>query len=122
MWPATAAAAPPLLAAALGAMNTAYTRRGEVSVGLTYMTGTLVKLGQHLVRAIMGERGTLWARYLLLWVMITIGALAGAISYQILGLYCVWLAAALLATCAMLSALRARAVQRARRRTSAPHG
>src|SRR5580765_1313243 len=70
-WSVTAVATPPLLAAALGAMNTSHTRNGEVSVGLTYMTGTLVKVGQHLVRALTGERGTMWSRYLVLWAMIT---------------------------------------------------
>ena len=37
----------------MGAVNVSYTRSGEVSLGLTYMTGTLVKLGQHLGGAIM---------------------------------------------------------------------
>ncbi len=107
-WSPTAVAAPPILAAALGAMNTSHTRHGEVSVGLTYMTGTLVKIGQHLVRALTGERGTAWPRLLLLWTMITLGALAGAVSYQLLGLGCLWIASGLLATAAGVSAGRDR--------------
>lgn len=37
-----------LLSTSMGAINATYTRRGGVSVGLTYMTGALVKMGQHL--------------------------------------------------------------------------
>jgi uncharacterized membrane protein YoaK (UPF0700 family) len=43
-----------LVAAAMGAENTTFERDGEVSIGLTYMTGTLVKLGQRIARALTG--------------------------------------------------------------------
>ncbi|RYF92413.1 MAG: DUF1275 domain-containing protein, partial [Caulobacteraceae bacterium] len=36
------------MALAMGAENAVFEREGEVHIGLTYMTGTLVKLGQHL--------------------------------------------------------------------------
>jgi hypothetical protein len=45
-----------LVAAAMGAENTTFERDGEVSIGLTYMTGTLVKLGQRIARALTGGR------------------------------------------------------------------
>ncbi|WP_430408141.1 hypothetical protein [Glutamicibacter halophytocola] len=38
----------------MGVVNVSYTRSGEVALGLTYMTGTLVKLGQALGGAILG--------------------------------------------------------------------
>ncbi|MBP2398280.1 YoaK family protein [Glutamicibacter protophormiae] len=90
-----------LLAASMGAVNVSYTRSGEVSLGLTYMTGTLVKLGQHLGGAILGlltgsDRGAgrlLWVRYAVLWAMITLGSLAGVFAYLHLGLSSLWIAA-----------------------------
>ena len=42
-------------AAAMGAENTTFERDGEVSIGLTYMTGTLVKLGQRLAGVLTGR-------------------------------------------------------------------
>ena len=90
-----------LLAAAMGVVNVSYTRSGEVSLGLTYMTGTLVKLGQALGGAIIGlatgsDRGTyrlLWTRYALLWLMITVGSLGGVLAYLRLGLGSLWIVA-----------------------------
>lgn len=37
----------------MGAVNTVFQRDGEVSIGISYMTGTLVKLGQNLAGALM---------------------------------------------------------------------
>jgi len=56
------------VAAAMGAENTTFERDGEVSIGLTYMTGTLVKLGQRLAGAIMAGPKLAWAPYLMLWL------------------------------------------------------
>ncbi|SHS06810.1 Probable geranylgeranyl reductase [Mycobacteroides abscessus subsp. abscessus] len=39
---------------AMGAMNSVFQRSGEVQVGLTYITGTVVKAGQRLVDAFFG--------------------------------------------------------------------
>ena len=74
-----------LLAAAMGAVNVSTPVRARLP-GLTYMTGTLVKLGQALGGAIIGlatgsDRGgyrMLWTRYALLWLMITIGSLGAS--------------------------------------------
>ena len=90
-----------LLAAAMGVVNVSYTRSGEVSLGLTYMTGTLVKLGQALGGAIIGlatgsDRGgyrMLWMRYAVLWLMITMGSLGGVLAYLRLGLGSLWIVA-----------------------------
>lgn len=43
-----------LLGLAMGAVNTVFARDGEVRVGLTYMTGALVKVGQRLAAALTG--------------------------------------------------------------------
>ncbi|PCC29065.1 hypothetical protein CIK76_09015 [Glutamicibacter sp. BW80] len=82
-----------LLAAAMGAVNVSYTRSGEVSLGLTYMTGTLVKLGQHLAGALSGANRALWVPYAILWAMITLGSVCGAFAYLQLGLSALWLVA-----------------------------
>lgn len=67
-----------LMAATMGAANAVFQRDGEVSVGVTYMTGTLVKLGQHLVAALCGGPRFGWVPFALLWLGLVGGAMAGA--------------------------------------------
>src|SRR3546814_13016718 len=56
-----------LLAAAMGAENGVFLRDREVSIGVTYMTGTLVRVGQKLAGSVLGRgRPVAWATYLLL--------------------------------------------------------
>ena len=52
----------------VGALNTSFIKNGEVSVPLSYVTGTVVKLGQGLERHLCGE-GTIydWLGYLALY-------------------------------------------------------
>lgn len=88
---------PPIMAAAMGAVNGTFTRGGEVTVGLTYMTGTLVKAGQHLVTAFAGGSRTLWLQYLALWGAIAVGSILGAVAYLQIGLEALWFAVASLA-------------------------
>lgn len=106
--PALAAdpAVPPLLAMAMGVVNTSFTRNGEVSVGLTYMTGTLVKIGQNLAAALTGGSHTKWLKYLSLWTMISLGALVGATAYQLTGLLSLWAATATLTLWTLLAVVR----------------
>jgi uncharacterized membrane protein YoaK (UPF0700 family) len=78
---------------AMGAENAVFEREGEVHIGLTYMTGTLVKLGQHLTWALLGGPRWSWTPYLLLWLGLASGALAGALAWPHLGLNNLWLAA-----------------------------
>jgi len=79
-----------LVAAAMGAENTTFERDGEVSIGLTYMTGALVKLGQRLAGAIMGGPKLAWAPYLMLWLGLVGGAVAGALVWPVFGLAGLW--------------------------------
>ncbi|WP_313813955.1 YoaK family protein [Glutamicibacter sp.] len=103
-----------LLAASMGSVNVSYTRSGEVSVGLTYMTGTLVKFGQHLGGALIalftgGKHATslvAWAPYAVLWSMITLGSLAGVYCYLHLGLSSLWLVAAAMSLWSVLALAR----------------
>lgn len=85
-----------LLASAMGCENGMFQRNGEVSIGVTYMTGTLVKLGQKLAAALIGEPGRFdWVPYLALWSGFLAGAVSGAASQRLWGWNAVWLAAAI---------------------------
>ena len=86
--------AAPLMAVAMGAANNVFVRDGEVAVGVTYMTGTLVKFGQRLAGQLMGEPDHDWMPYLLLWVGLAGGAVIGALCYHWWGLHATWIAAA----------------------------
>lgn len=81
-------------AVAMGAVNTLFERDGEVSVALTYMTGTLVRMGQRLAAAMTGGPRFGWVRYFLLWAGLVCGAMTGAVFYGLYGFSAIWLAAA----------------------------
>lgn len=92
------------MALAMGAENAVFERDGEVTVGLTYMTGTLVRLGQRLTSAFVGGDRLTWMPHLVLWLGLVLGAVAGAIAHARFGLESLWIAAggASLATVAAL--------------------
>ena len=79
---------------AMGAENAVFEEEGEVRIGLTYMTGTLVKVGQRVAGAMTGGPPFAWAPFLILWIGLVGGALAGASAYARLGLTALWIAAA----------------------------
>ena len=88
--------APAIMALAMGAENVIFERDGEVSIGLTYMTGTLVKMGQHIANALTGGQKTLWMRYLALWIALTSGSIIGGFSYFAMNLNALWIAVGVL--------------------------
>lgn len=73
------------LALAMGAQNTVFAENGEVRVGLTYMTGTLVKLGKRITVALWGGEGFGWVPFLLLWLGLLAGAVLGAAGFALFG-------------------------------------
>lgn len=79
---------------AMGAVNSVFLRDGEVSIGLTYMTGTLVRLGQRLATTLTGGERWSWLPYLLLWLGLLCGAILGAFAFARVGLDALWIAAA----------------------------
>jgi uncharacterized membrane protein YoaK (UPF0700 family) len=83
-----------LLAGAMGAMNGVFVREGEVSIGVTYMTGTLVRMGQRFAATLTGGNRWDWAPYAVLWSGLVLGATFGALIYGWIGLQALWLAAA----------------------------
>ncbi|MFM9376840.1 YoaK family protein [Gordonia sp. VNK21] len=86
---------------AMGAMNATFLTAGEASIGLTYMTGALVKSGQRLVDRFQGGPPLLWMRHLSLWAALLLGGTIGATVYWRLGApAAMWIAAALLACAA----------------------
>jgi uncharacterized membrane protein YoaK (UPF0700 family) len=94
-----------ILALAMGAENAVFERDGEVQIGLTYMTGTLVKFGQRLVGAFLGGDRTAWLPHLSLWLGLVCGAVAGAIAQIHLGVYGLWIAAAAAIILTVITAL-----------------
>lgn len=82
-----------VMALAMGAENAVFGQDGELHIGLTYMTGTLVKLGQGITVALLGRDRLGWLPYLILWLGLVIGAFAGAMAYTWIGLGGLWLAA-----------------------------
>lgn len=96
------------LACAMGAMNAVFQRDGEVSIGVTYMTGALVRMGQRIALALTGGPKWEWAPYALLWAGLVAGAALGAWSYAWAGLAGLWCAAAASAVLTLIfSRLRA---------------
>jgi len=92
------------MALAMGAENAVFEENGEVRIGLTYMTGALVKVGQQLASAAMGGDHFAWAPYLMLWAGLVCGAVAGATAYYALDLSALWIAVAAAGTLAATAA------------------
>lgn len=61
----------------IGALNTSFVKDGEVSVPLSYVTGTLVKMGQGIERHIAGGNASDWLGYFLLFASFAFGAAVG---------------------------------------------
>lgn len=72
-----------LAAFAMGLANNVFARNGEVTVGVTYMTGALVKFGQGLAASINGTPMPATRGYGLLWASLAAGAgLGGGLCAQ----------------------------------------
>ncbi|MDH6180211.1 uncharacterized membrane protein YoaK (UPF0700 family) [Microbacteriaceae bacterium SG_E_30_P1] len=97
-----------LIAAGMGAINTVFARDGGPALGLTYMTGALVKMAQELVSAFTGGSRTAWLRQLALWSAIAIGAIAGALAYGAIGITAMWSAVVGAVAAVVIAAIAAR--------------
>lgn len=82
-----------LIASAMGAENTIFEEDGEVTIGLTYMTGTLVKTGQRIAAALAGGPRWDWTPYAALWVSLLTGSIVGAFAHLGFGVHALWGAA-----------------------------
>jgi uncharacterized membrane protein YoaK (UPF0700 family) len=100
-FPNTAVAA---IVMAMGMENAVFQIDGGAGLGLTYVTGALVKVGQFAAMALRGGPGWGWLPNLLLWAAMAVGALCGALAYHWINLAAVWFAAgAALALSAIVS-------------------
>ncbi|MEN3951517.1 YoaK family protein [Iodidimonas sp. SYSU 1G8] len=81
-----------LAAGSMGAENAVFEDEGDVRIGLTYMTGALVKFAQRLLASFFGEARWAWLSHLLLWFGLVMGAVVGAATYPHLGLQGLWAA------------------------------
>ena len=88
---------------AMGAENSVFEQGDDVHIGLTYMTGALVKFGQRVASALLGGDRFAWTPYLLLWAGLVVGAVAGAATHHWVGLVGLWIAAAFAATFAFIA-------------------
>lgn len=68
-----------LVAFGVGSLNTTFVRDGEVSIPLSYVTGTVVKMGQGMERHISGGTIRDWLGHLLLFGGYTSGAVVGGV-------------------------------------------
>jgi uncharacterized membrane protein YoaK (UPF0700 family) len=66
-----------LSAMAMGLANNIFARDGEVTVGVTYMTGALVRFGQGIAARLDGQPLPATRGYGLLWSALALGAAAG---------------------------------------------
>jgi uncharacterized membrane protein YoaK (UPF0700 family) len=89
--PDTAVAA---IVLAMGLENAVFQIDGDAGLGLTYVTGALVKVGQQIAAALTGGRRFGWAPNLLLWGALMAGSVCGALAYHWVSLAAIWFAAA----------------------------
>jgi uncharacterized membrane protein YoaK (UPF0700 family) len=94
-----------LLAFAMGVENAAFLAVGGLPVGLTYMTGTLVKMGQQIGLIRSREDIWHWWPYALHWLALLAGAIGGALAHRGLGSGALW-PAAIAAGCLALNCRR----------------
>lgn len=74
-----------VVAMSMGAMNSVFHTRGEVSLGITYMTGAVVKSAHRLVDALAGGSWAPYRQQVSLWAALSVGGVAGAVLQVWLG-------------------------------------
>jgi uncharacterized membrane protein YoaK (UPF0700 family) len=79
---------------AMGLENAVFQIDGGAGLGLTYVTGALVKVGQLVAAALTGGARWAWAPNSLLWAALVAGSLCGALAYHWINLSAIWFAAA----------------------------
>jgi uncharacterized membrane protein YoaK (UPF0700 family) len=90
---------------AMGLQNATMHRAGGVSIGLTYVTGTLVQIGRTLAAMFCGESvGRRLLEYFALWLSLAIGAGCGAMALSVSPASALAFAAVVAATLAVVTA------------------
>jgi uncharacterized membrane protein YoaK (UPF0700 family) len=93
---------------AMGLENAVFQIDGGAGLGLTYVTGALVKGGQLIAAALSGGDRWGWMPNLLLWAALVAGSVCGALAYHWLGLAAIWFAAGAALALSAILALTAR--------------
>lgn len=84
-----------LIVLAMGLENAVFQIDGGAGLGLTYVTGALVKVGQLIAAALKGGERWGWMPNLLLWAALVAGSVCGAWAYHWINLAAIWFAAGL---------------------------
>jgi uncharacterized membrane protein YoaK (UPF0700 family) len=94
---------------AMGLENAVFQIEGGGGLGVTYVTGALVKVGQLAAAALTGGARWGWVPNLLLWAALVAGSACGALAYYWISLAAIWFAAG---SALVLSAIVAVSVHR----------
>ncbi len=78
---------------AMGLENAVFQIEGGGGLGLTYVTGALVKAGQLIAAALTGGARFGFVPNLLMWAALVMCSLLGALAYQWINLAAIWFAA-----------------------------
>ena len=95
---------------AMGLENAVFQIDGGAGLGLTYVTGALVKVGQLLAAALTGGPRWGWVPNLLLWAALVAGSPCGALAYHWINLAAIWFAAGAALALGAIVAVTVRAV------------
>ena len=79
---------------AMGLENAVFQIEGGAGLGLTYVTGALVKVGQFAAAALKGGARWGWVSNLVLWAALVAGSVCGGLAYLWINLAAIWFAAA----------------------------
>ncbi len=95
---------------AMGLENAVFQIDGGAGLGLTYITGALVKAGQLMAAAMTGGARWDWVPNVLLWAALVAGAVCGASAYHWINLAAIWFAAGLALALSGIAAATARGI------------
>lgn len=91
-----------LIALVGGMTSSALMHNSDVHVGLTYVTGTLVKAAHQLVEGIGTKQPWAWLKLLGFWATFGLGAILGGLAFVALGISALWIAVVLAAVACVL--------------------
>jgi uncharacterized membrane protein YoaK (UPF0700 family) len=78
---------------AMGLENAVFQIYEGAGLGVTYITGALVKVGQLAAASLIGGARWTWLPNLLLWAALVAGGVCGVFAYRWIDLAAIWLAA-----------------------------
>lgn len=105
-FPAVAVA---LIVFAMGLENAVFFTGGAGGIGLTYVTGALVRVGQLMALSLRGGARWGWLPSFLQWSALVAGSMLGALAFQIYDLEAIWFGAVLALVLSIGLAFRPRA-------------